>query len=294
MSHSKQQYSKKVADAILILLDEVILEEIIGSKSINSIDDWYQEITNSLFPNSDRYAKTLVSSIQKNKYYELSVLLYKNRNYISKQKDKIINELVKNLTKEEFNEYCNVIEKDLFGNIKEENIISLLKFISSNILNNFSELTKYKLEDMILDDIKNLKYYVDCDSQGNILEMEQIKGYMLENSKHLIDNFSNKTDLANTIIDNIVNDFNNEMLQDYLYNNYLEFVIKQLENPRYDLIDLICDRLRYKNEPVWFDNLRKIIKKFPKTNKWYISLADELNLPITTNPFSELDENFLE
>ena len=57
MSHSKQEYSKKVTDAILVLLDEVILEEIVGSKSINSLEDWYLEITNELFPNTERYAK---------------------------------------------------------------------------------------------------------------------------------------------------------------------------------------------------------------------------------------------
>lgn len=126
MSHSKQEYSKKIADAILVLLDEAILEEIVGSKSINSIDDWYSEITNELFPNTERYAKNLISDIPNNKYYELSVMLYKNRNNISKLKDKIIDELVNNLSHDEFKAYCDVIERDLFGNVQEKEIISLL------------------------------------------------------------------------------------------------------------------------------------------------------------------------
>ena len=87
--HSKQEYSKKVADAILVILDEVILEEVLGSKSINSIEDWYSEIINELFPNTERYAKELVASIPKSKLYEILIMLYKNRNNIPKLKDKI-------------------------------------------------------------------------------------------------------------------------------------------------------------------------------------------------------------
>lgn len=50
MSHSKQTYSKRIADAILVLLDDVILDEIMDSRSINSIEDWFLEISNDLFP----------------------------------------------------------------------------------------------------------------------------------------------------------------------------------------------------------------------------------------------------
>lgn len=113
---------QKIADAILVLLDEVILEEIVESKSVNSIDDWYLEFTNDLSPNTERYEKKLIATIPNNKYYELSVMLYKNRDNTPKLKDKIINELVSNLSSEEFKAYCNVIEKDLFGNVLEKKL----------------------------------------------------------------------------------------------------------------------------------------------------------------------------
>lgn len=174
MSHSKQEYSKKVADAILVLLDEVILEGIIGSKSINSIEDWYLEITNDLFPNTERYAKSLISAIPKNKYYELAVMLYKNRNNITKLKDKIIDELVNNLSEEEFKDYCEVIENDLFGNITENDVILSLKFISTNIWNKLSDLAKSKVEDVAKEDISNL--YLDFEYEcGNYIPSEQKK-----------------------------------------------------------------------------------------------------------------------
>jgi uncharacterized protein (TIGR02391 family) len=159
MSHSKQEYSKDVTDAILVLLDKVILEEIIGSKSINSLEEYYLEISNELFPNTERYAKKLIVSIPKSKYYELLLMLYKNRNDTTQLKDKIIKELVINLSQEEFKDYCKVIEDNLFGNINEKDIISSLKFISTNIWDNLSDLVKSKIEDMALEDIT--KIYID-------------------------------------------------------------------------------------------------------------------------------------
>jgi len=89
MSHSKQEYSKKVADAILVLLDEVVLEEIVGSKSINSIDDWYLEITNEIFPNTERYAKNFTSNEKK---VFLTIKKYLKKEQICKAISQLLNE----------------------------------------------------------------------------------------------------------------------------------------------------------------------------------------------------------
>jgi len=82
MSHSKQNYSKEITDALLVIIDKVLLEEIIKSKSLNSIEDWYLEIISDLCPNTERYAQNLANSIPNNKIYELVVQLYKNRKNI--------------------------------------------------------------------------------------------------------------------------------------------------------------------------------------------------------------------
>lgn len=285
MSHSKQEYSKKIADAILVLLDEVILEEIVGSKSINSIDDWYLEITNELFPNTERYAQNLISTIPNNKYYELSVMLYKNRNNIPKLKDKIIDELVSNLSPEEFKDYCDVIERDLFGNAQEKEIISSLKFISTNIWKKLSNLTKTKIEDMALEDISKL--YLDFEYDGgDYIPSEQQNGYILENSIHILENFSNLQDIINIIIEKLTID-SNEFLQDYLFDKYFLLIINNSSKKYYDLIDVIYDRLRYKDKPMWYNTVKKIIKDLPKDNYWYTSLANRFGLEL-------LDKNQIE
>lgn len=288
MSHSKQEYSKKVADAILVLLDEVILEEIVGSKSINSIDDWYLEITNELFPNTERYAKNLISTIPNNKYYELSVMLYKNRNNIPKLKDKIIDELVNNLSSEEFKDYCDVIESDLFGDVQEKEIISSLKFISTNIWKNLSNLAKTKIEDMALEDISKLYLNYEYDG-GDYMPSEQQNGYILENSIHILENFSNLQDIINIIIEKLTID-SNELLQDYLFKKYFSLIINKSLKQHYDLIDTIYDRLRYKNSPIWYNTVKKIIKQLPKDNYWYTNLAEGFGLElIEKDPFEDLD-----
>lgn len=276
MSHSKQEYSKKVADAILVLLDEVILEEIIGSKSINSIEDWYLEITNDLFPNTERYAKSLISAIPKNKYYELAVMLYKNRNNITKLKDKIIDELVNNLSEEEFKDYCEVIENDLFGNITENDVISSLKFISTNIWNKLSDLAKSKVEDIAKEDISNL--YLDFEYEcGNYIPSEQKNGYILENSIHILENFSNLQDIIDVIVEKATVN-SNEFLQDYLFKKYFFLIMSKSTKKHFDLIDMICDRLRYKNKPMWYEIVKKSLKQLPKDNYWYTSLSEIFGL----------------
>ena len=276
MSHSKQEYSKKVADAILVLLDEVILEEIIGSKSINSIEDWYLEITNDLFPNTERYAKSLISAIPKNKYYELAVMLYKNRNKIKKLKDKIIDELVNNLSEEEFKDYCEVIENDLFGNITENDVISSLKFISTNIWNKLSDLAKSKVEDIAKEDISNL--YLDFEYEcGNYIPSEQKNGYILENSIHILENFSNLQDIIDVIVEKATVN-SNEFLQDYLFEKYFFLIMSKSTKKHFDLIDMICDRLRYKNKPMWYEIVKKSLKQLPKDNYWYTSLSEIFGL----------------
>lgn len=288
MSHSKQEYSKKVADAILVLLDEVILEEIIGSKSINSIEDWYLEITNDLFPNTERYAKSLISAIPKNKYYELAVMLYKNRNNITKLKDKIIDELVNNLSEEEFKDYCEVIENDLFGNITENDVISSLKFISTNIWNKLSDLAKSKVEDVAKEDISNL--YLDFEYEcGNYIPSEQKNGYILENSIHILENFSNLQDIIDVIVEKATVN-SNEFLQDYLFEKYFFLIMSKSTKKHFDLIDMICDRLRYKNKPMWYEIVKKSLKQLPKDNYWYTSLSEIFGLEMKkVDPFENFD-----
>lgn len=288
MSHSKQEYSKKVADAILVLLDEVILEEIIGSKSINSIEDWYLEITNDLFPNTERYAKSLISAIPKNKYYELAVMLYKNRNNITKLKDKIIDELVNNLSEEEFKDYCEVIENDLFGNITENDVISSLKFISTNIWNKLSDLAKSKVEDVAKEDISNL--YLDFEYEcGNYIPSEQKNGYILENSIHILENFSNLQDIIDVIVEKATVN-SNEFLQDYLFEKYFFLIMSKSTKKHFDLIDMICDRLRYKNKPMWYEIVKKSLKQLPKDNYWYTSLSEIFGLGMKkVDPFENFD-----
>lgn len=286
MSHSKQEYSKKVADAILVLLDEVILEEIIDSKSINSIEDWYLEITNDLSPNTERYAKSLISAIPKDKYYELSVMLYKNRNNITKLKDKIIDELVSNLLEEKFKDYCEVIENDLFGNITENNVISSLKFISTNIWNKLSDLAKSKIEDVAREDISNLDlgFEYEC---GDYTPSEQKNGYILENSIHILGNFSNLQDIIDVIVEKATVN-SNEFLQDYLFEKYFFIIINKSIKKHFDLIDMICDRLRYKNKPMWYEIVKKSLKQLSKDNYWYTSLSEIFGLEIKkVDPFEK-------
>ena len=288
MSHSKQTYSKRVADAILVLLDDIILDEIIDSKSVNSTEDWFLEISNELFPNTERYATNLVATIPKNKRLDLSVMLYQNRDKLTKSKDKIINELLKNLKSEEFKEYCEVIEKDLFGKINETQIISLLRFITEAIWTNFSELTKTKLEDLILENTKLLEINDYEDYIEGYIHSEE--GTLLTNCLHILDLFSNKMEIIDVLFEKYIDC--NESTRNFITNNYINIMINDNININENFVDYIIKRLEYRNKPYWYDNIRKIIQNLAKNSKWYIRLHTAFNIDVekTTFKIEETDD----
>ena len=281
MSHSKQTYSKRIADAILVLLDDVILDEIMDSRSINSIEDWFLEISNDLFPNTERYATNLVTTIPENKRLDLSVLLYQNRDKLTKSKDKVINELLKNLRPEEFKEYCEVIEKDLFGKIDENQIISLLKFITEAIWTNFSELTKTKLEDLILENTKTLEIVDYEDFNEGYIHYEN--GTILVNWLHILNLFSNKMDIIDILFEKYIDC--NEPTQIFITDNYINIMINDNVDIKESFVDYIIERLKYRNKPYWYDRIRKIIQNLTKDSKWYMRLHTAFNVDIEEMPF---------
>lgn len=281
MSNSKQTYSKRIADAILVLLDDVILDEIMDSRSINSIEDWFLEISNDLFPNTERYATNLVTTIPENKRLDLSVLLYQNRDKLTKSKDKVINELLKNLKPEEFKEYCEVIEKDLFGKIDENQIISLLKFITEAIWTNFSELTKTKLEDLILENTKTLEIVDYEDFNEGYIHYEN--GTILVNCLHILNLFSNKMDIIDILFEKYIDC--NEPTQIFITDNYINIMINDNVDIKESFVDYIIERLKYRNKPYWYDRIRKIIQNLTKDSKWYMRLHTAFNVDIEEMPF---------
>lgn len=282
MSHSRQAYSKKVADAILVLLDDVILNEIVDSRSINSTEDWFLEISNELFPNTERYATNLVLTIPESRRLDLSVMLYQNREQLTKSKDKVINELLNSLKPEEFKEYCEVIEKDLFGKICEEQIISLLKFITEAIWINFSELTKAKLEDLILENTRTLEIADYEDFNEGYVHYEN--GTMLVNCLHILNLFSNKKDILNTLFEKFIDC--DDSTQNFIIDNYINIMINNDTDIKQNFIEYIIERLKFRNKPYWYDKIKKIVKNLPKDNNWYIELHTAFNIEVYDLPFN--------
>lgn len=231
--------------------------------------------------------KKLIAIIPNNKYYELSVMLYKNRNNTPKLKDKIINELVSNLSSEEFKAYCNVIEKDLFGNVLEKEIISILNFISSDVWKNLSNLAKTKIEDMIQEDIS--KFHIDYEYDGIEYLPSRQNGYIIENSTHILKNFSNLQCIIDIIIEKITLD-SNTLLQDFLLEKYFSFIINENTMANEDLLEIICNSLNSRYNPTWYNTAKEIIKQLLKDNYWYTSLAESFGLELLEkDPFEDFD-----
>ena len=265
MSHSKQNYTKKVADAILVIVDEILLEEISQSKSLNSIEELYLEAINDLSPSTSRYAKIFVNSIPNNKEYELLIELFNNRNELKKEKMIIVNELIKKITKEEFDEYCSNIEKELYGQITEDSIINLLKFISDDVWINLSDFCKTEIEELVFEDINNCKIYIDYYTNEDEIKVE--KGNIFDNSLHIINNFSNKIDIYKIIYKKMDESKENEEIFDYYIEKYFKLIINYIE-PETDMIQYIENRLSYINDPIWKSSMERCLKEVDISNKW--------------------------
>ena len=266
MSHTKQNHSKEIADALLVIIDKVLLEEIMQSKSINSIEDWYLEVTSELCPNTNRYARNLADNIPNNKVYELIVQLYKNRENLKYEKITIINELIKKLSEEEFTEYCSIIENEIFGKSQEEDIVKILNFISEKVWQNFNNLSKVKIEDMVLEDIKKCTIYTTDNSFDYDLVQEH--GYIAIRAKHLFNLFDNKKEIVECIYEKLVDARNNEFEFNFIIENFFE-ILAQERKPEYDLLNSTDDRLRYRNSPIWLDTFKRKLKALPSDNEWH-------------------------
>ncbi len=267
MSHTKKNYNKDVTDAVLILLDQVILKEINESKNINSVDEWYEEIKGPLCPNSKKYAEVLLSKIPKNKRFDLLVMLYRNRKDIEGDKNAIIKTFIDDLEIDRFKEFCMIIEKDFFGNINQKETLLAFKFLYIEVFQNFSSLGKTKIEELVLLNAKN--FYMSCITKPN--------DKILLASKHLIKYFSNKQEIANTIFSKIISNSGEYNVCNYLVDKYLENIINDEIALNNEFVDFILKKYCLKSLPSYVKKIKEYYPMLNHNNEWYIKLNNVFN-----------------
>lgn len=268
MSHSKQYYSKEIADAILIILDKVLLKEIEGSKVPNSVEDYYDEIMSETMPSTSSYCSEYLKSIPQSKYLELTVLLYKNRNQnLIGRKKTFINILINNLTEPDLKNFCEIVENDLFNKLTKDNLIFILNFITPTIWKNFNNLTQHKIQDIIKEDIMEIK--IECYQIDNFnYDVSQKNGNLLKSCLHLTNYFNDKEKIANTIVKKMLTDKNEDVF-DFLLNNYFEFLISTIPVNK-----KIVEEIKNKKGNIEFDNIKKILINEGPFNSWFKYLKD--------------------
>lgn len=69
-------------------------------------------------------------------------------------------------------------------------------------------------------------------------------------------------------------------MQDYLLKNYFFIIADKSIKKQIDLVDMISDRLRYRNRPIWYEFVKKSLKQLPKDNYLYLSLSEMFGLEI--------------
>ncbi len=267
MSHTKKNYNKDITDAVLILLDQVILKEIGESKTINSIDEWYEEIKGPFCPNSKKYSEELLSKIPKNKLFDLLVMLYRNRKEIKGNKGIIIKTFIDNLEADKFNEFCMIIEKDLFGNINRQEILLAFNFLYIEVFQKFSSLGKIKIEEMVLLNAQNFK----------MSYLDKTDDEILLGAKHLIRYFSNKQEIANAIFQKIIDNSGEYKFCNYLVDTYLENIINNEIALNDEFVNFISKKLRLKSLLTYLKKIKDYYPTLSQNNEWYIALNNLFN-----------------
>ena len=257
MSHSKQHYSKEIANAIVTIVDKVLLKEITNGKNINSVEEWYSEITSNLCPTTKRYAEHLVKSIPKNKRYELLVKLYKNKENIKGDKMVIVDELAEKLSEEEFSKYSSIIETDIYGKNSEEDIVEISRFISKEIWQKFSDFGKIKIEEMMLEDIRKCKMYPEYEYDWYI---NREYGNIAIALKHLISKFSNQKDIIKCLSEKLLNCMDKKEVFDNWMDSF-SCILALEEKPDKVLVKFINNRIEEKDEPSWYSDLKRELEK---------------------------------
>ena len=270
MSHAKQNYSEDVANIVVTLVDKILLKEIESSKNTNSIEGWYSEIMSEACPKTGRYAEALVNNIPNNKRYELAVLLYKARKNITDDKMIFVEELEKRLSEEDFLEYCSNIESDIFGENSQTDIIEISKFISKKVWGKFNDLSKTKIEEMVLEDLKKCEVSVEYEYDYFI---DMRCGYIVNALKDLIYMFSNKKDITKCLTEKLLVYSDNEKIFDYCMEIFSSILVLE-EDIDEVLTNYITNRIEEYEKPHWYKNFMREVN-LVKNKNWYYDL-DEL------------------
>lgn len=162
-SHDRFDDSQKEADAIIIFVD-YLCKIIDQSKTKFSEIGYLNRVFDSNFVQSDRYAELLVEEIPKRKRLNFAIEVYKKKETGDGKKiSYFIDAILEQFNEDELNQFFEVVSDELSKVIDEKTIRYNLQIIPLVKWERISEIARIRIENIIMESIKEGKYYKSDD-----------------------------------------------------------------------------------------------------------------------------------
>lgn len=166
-SHERYNDDEQTAISIILFCDYV-LSFIRESQQPALVEDWLDFVFDINYVESEKYSKEVLTLIPEKKKYDLLVNIFRERNRASGRKlNYIVNGLINAITKEQYNEFIDGINKEL---IKSTNNVELRMFFSlfpPEKWNEIIPLSKLRVENIIKESIGSISISYFEDGYGN-------------------------------------------------------------------------------------------------------------------------------
>lgn len=186
-SHEIYKDDKETADTIILFIN-YLLGFISKSEQYTLVNDWMEVILDSNFPRNQKYADLLFESIPKKQRLEILINIFKNREYTHPDNIQLfVHNLITNLNVTEYKAFINFLSKDIITVSINEMINSLFILFIPEKWNDIDQLSKMRIEDIIL------QYFYDYKLESDEYCFEyQRERQFLKNSYKYVRYFNNK------------------------------------------------------------------------------------------------------
>jgi uncharacterized protein (TIGR02391 family) len=274
-SHGK--FTDSVEDAeVIILFINYLVNTIDKAKGAFDKEAFLQQVFDPYFTENNRYADLLVGRIPQGKRWEILLAVYQRKEEGKGQKLLyFITALLKVLTPEEIDEFCEVVSQELETASNETTIRAILQIVPEEFWNSYSEVARIRTEGKLIEAVRVGRY----DPQTN----KCLSGGLATWGVGLLSHFILKDKLSSILATKL--DSLDDAEREYVFQFFLSNVLCQFPTPSPILMLRIKRCL--KSGDVRVKDVASAIHSFDETNSWIVAMKQEVDAFVTAQKFNE-------
>ena len=157
LSHKRSvKYSKEMTDAILLFINNYILQKLDNTKEFGYVDNWFEFIFLDNDNDSKQYSDKLLENINKKEKINLMSTIVERIQEISEDKYYyLINTLYNSLPPKEKNDIIILLNRNLIKANNDDYLRMFFNHFSPTIWKDLNDLVRARIEDIVLQSIRN-------------------------------------------------------------------------------------------------------------------------------------------